>query len=413
MGHIPLELTADRYDGLQTLGKRPLRVILMVEERWIAGAARAMLEFAATAMQHVFPDLPSIRLSVVTFVREPMRLEGNPVADAFVRVGVPVEVIRETGRSPRGAIGELRRVVAQHDPDIILSNSVKSHFLVSAANLARGCTWVAYHHGYTKTSAKTRIYNELDRWSLPRAARVLTVCEAFATHLSRTRGVVRDRISVVPVPVHRFTLAGPDQCVLLRQRMNIPMGDLVVLSVGRLSAEKGHADLLRSLAIVRRKRPSLAFCCVLVGDGPERSRLLKLSQELGLKSVIRFAGYHNDVIPFYSIADAFVLPSHSEGCPIALLEAMAAGLPAVATAVGGVPEFVTHNEDALLVRSRDSQAMADTIVTVLESDSLRKQLSSRAPDVALRHDVVDYTRRLISCFEQVLQRESPSVGAKS
>jgi glycosyltransferase involved in cell wall biosynthesis len=382
--------------------------LLIVEERFIAGAAKAMLEFARAARTGL-PAHRRIDLSVATFVRDATGRE-NPVLDAFLQAGIPVDVVQESGRYRANSIAGLRRVVAARQPHIVLSNSVKSHFVTRLANLARSCRWIAYHHGYTRTSARTLVYNQLDRWSLRGAARVITVCNAFVSDL-RMRGVAANRISVVPVPVNPFPLSAPEVCRALRDRLRIPDSAFVLLSVGRLSAEKGQADLVRALAVIRRLRPPLEFRCVFVGDGPQRSRLEKLARELAVGDAASFDGYQNNVVSYYSIADAFVLPSHSEGCPNVLLEAMAAGLPIVATAVGGVPEFATHEHDALLVGSRDPHAIALAVLRLMDNDALRKRLSSSAGDVAQRHRPLDYLRNLTLCFEQTLELEPLAVGA--
>jgi glycosyltransferase involved in cell wall biosynthesis len=121
--------------------------------------------------------------------------------------------------------------------------------------------------------------------------------------------------------------------------------------------------------------------------------------------MVSLAGYQDDVAAYYSIANTFVLPSHSEGCPNVLLEAMAAGLPVIATLVGGVPEFVNDHEDALLVHARQPEALARSIVRVLESEPLRERLAAAAVDVVRRHRPADYLRKLTGCFEQALDLE--------
>jgi glycosyltransferase involved in cell wall biosynthesis len=113
----------------------------------------------------------------------------------------------------------------------------------------------------------------------------------------------------------------------------------VIVSIGRLSREKGHDDLVHAIAGVREMDPGLKFKVLLVGDGPEREHLEATVADLRLSNEILFVGHVSDVAPFYSIADVMALPSHSEGSPNVLLEAMAAGIPSVATEVGGVPEI--------------------------------------------------------------------------
>jgi glycosyltransferase involved in cell wall biosynthesis len=122
----------------------------------------------------------------------------------------------------------------------------------------------------------------------------------------------------------------------------------------------------------------LKFKAVVVGDGPERAGLEAEAASLGLHGRVVFAGHADDVRPFYAAADCMALPSHSEGSPLALLEAMAAGLPVVGTAVGGVPEVATDGETALLVPARDPRAFASALARLLSDETLARSLAARA-----------------------------------
>ena len=140
-----------------------------------------------------------------------------------------------------------------------------------------------------------------------------------------------------------------------------------MLSVGRLSKEKGQDGLLRAFATVEAEPKRL----LLLGDGPELEPLRALACELKIQNAVSFPGLQSNVRPYYELADVFVLSSHSEGSPNVLLEAMDAGVPVVATAVGGVPELVTNEVDALLVPDRDVAALAKAITRVLGDEALR------------------------------------------
>src|SRR5262249_45368506 len=223
--------------------------------------------------------------------------------------------------------------------------------------------WVAFHHGYTHTDLKMRAYNKLDRWSLPRANRVITVSEAFAAQLQRM-GVKPERLRVVHNSVRAEEFRGAS-IQAGRISPGIMPGERVILAVGRLSREKGHAVLIRAFSGLLRHDHRLRAKLVLVGDGPERRRLQRAAVSFGVEDCVVFTGQVGDVRPYYKAADVLVLPSYTEGSPNVLLEAMAAGLPVVATAVGGVPEIVTDGESALLTPPGDSQRMAAAMSALL------------------------------------------------
>jgi glycosyltransferase involved in cell wall biosynthesis len=286
-------------------------------------------------------------------------------------------------------------------PDIVQTNNVKSHFLVKLARLHKRHRWIAFHHGYTATDAKVKLYNQLDRWSLPSADRAVAVCGPFRDQLVSI-GVRRERIRVL----HNSAAVqhGPFDSATVRHKFGIPRTAKVLLTVGRLSYEKGHADLLSSLGSLTRTHPDLDWRWLVVGSGPEQTRLEALARSKGLAERIIFAGQQADVLPFYAAADAMVLPSHTEGSPHVVLEAMSAGIPIVATRVGGVPEIL--NQDlAVLVPPGDETAMTDAIADLL-SDSAAAERRAEAARCVLdkRFSHEAYRRELVQLYGEVLRR---------
>jgi glycosyltransferase involved in cell wall biosynthesis len=273
---------------------------------------------------------------------------------------------------------------------------VKSHFLVHRAGVRKNCKWVAFHHGYTSTDLKMRVYNQLDRISLPNADRVLTVCRPFADQLA-ARGVDRARLRVQHMPVRPF-LISPDDPGKLRNELGLPPDAKVILSVGRLSHEKGHCDLISAFALLRERVYDETLCLVLVGDGPERVRLEQQAKDSGAQGQILFTGHRDDAKRFYGIANIFALPSYTEGTPNVLLESMAAGVPIVSTRVGGIPELVNDGENALLVPARLPQAMADALEKLVRSPVLRIELSEAAQSVVRSHSPRTYFEQMREIF---------------
>ncbi len=223
-------------------------------------------------------------------------------------------------------------------------------------------------------------------------------------------GVAAERITVLHNTVKPFVRSADEEVGALRNRLNLPAGEAVILSAGRLSFEKGHRDLVESVAILRQRRPGLPFRVVLAGEGPERNALERLCASLGLSNTVLFVGQQRDLRPYYSLADLLVLPSHSEGSPNVLLEAVAAGIPVVATAVGGVPEIVANESSALLVEKRDTRAMARAIERLLENPAWGRTLAGAAKDVvARRHRPNAYHRTIVGLYQEMLlsRRRSP------
>ena len=399
-----------------------IKLLSVIEATTVTGPAKNLLGFSRLARSPELSaaGLPRVEVSVATFHRAGRGdgARGGPEApNAFVAAaraaGLEVEVIRERFRFDPRAAGELRRVVARRAPDIVQTHMVKSHFLARLAGVGRGRHWVAYHHGYTTTDLKMRAYNRLNRWSLPAAERVITVCGPFAERLVR-EGVRPERISVRHNSVVAPPPAGEAERRELRERFGASDPARVVLAVGRLSREKGHADLVRSFAALRGLHPGLNVRLVIVGEGPERERVEAEAGAAGVLGHVVFAGHTSNVRPYYAAADVLALPSHSEGSPNVLLEAMAAGLPVVATAVGGVPEIATDGEDALLVPAHDAAAFAAALGRVLTDGALADRLGRAAAARAVAEFSPEaYARGLVEIYQQLLAGQAPRAATQT
>jgi len=203
---------------------------------------------------------------------------------------------------------------------------------------------------------------------------VLTVSQASIRQL-KSKGVLSEKIKVIHNAVPQgFGCVGGRELSGLRASLGLRDEQKVILSVGRLSKEKDHLTLIDALSFLPgQQRPSL----LIVGEGPEQKAIMDRVRALGLLDRVIMLGQKEYIEPFYAIADVVVISSHSEGSPNVLLEALAAGVPVVATAVGGIPEMVTDGEDAILVEDGDAKKMAACIDRVLRTTNLAQSLVSR------------------------------------
>jgi glycosyltransferase involved in cell wall biosynthesis len=159
---------------------------------------------------------------------------------------------------------------------------------------------------------------------------------------------------------------------------------LILLSTGRLIFNKGQGHLLEAMAALRRR--GLAFRLVLVGEGPLEGRLRRQAERLGLGDTVQFAGYRQDMPALLRAADVFVRPSLSEGMSLAVLEAMAAGLPVVATDVSGTRELLQNGAGGLIVPPGSPPALADALARLAADAGLRRRLGEAARARALAYD---------------------------
>lgn len=400
---IGLKHSEDVAEEMDT--SRVIRVLTLLEATSINGTAKAVLQFAYEAAK-AHPGRREVELTIANFVRRDQPASGA-LSEAVKEAGLELRQIRERYAFDSAVLPQIRSLAQLAAADLIWSNSIKSHFLVRLSGVNRQRKWVAFHHGYTTTDFKVRCYNELDRWSLRAADRVITVCEPFADDLAK-RGVGRARIRIQHMSIRPFRI-DPNDCAKLRAQLSLTQEDRIVLSIGRLSREKGHVDLIRAFRRLHPSGDNLKL--ILVGDGPERLPLEKVSRELGLGASVIFVGQRDDAKTFYGIADAFVLPSYSEGSPNVLLEAMAARVPVVATNVGGVPELAQNGVDAILVAARDDEALAGAILKVLADAGLRESVTANALRVVIQHSPEAYYESLVGIFEETLNNTGDQITA--
>ncbi len=195
----------------------------------------------------------------------------------------------------------------------------------------------------------------------------------------------------------------------MRARLGLAEHEQVVLAVGRLSREKAHIDLIEAFKQLSETNPELSAKLIIVGEGPERKNLEIAAHSLGISERVILAGHVSNVQPYYAIANVLANVSHSEGSPYVLLEAMAAGVPIAATAIGGVPEILKDEESALLVAQRDTPAMAAAIGRVLCDARLAFSLTTNASTlVTTRFSPETYVRSLIDVYRELLSIRAES-----
>jgi glycosyltransferase involved in cell wall biosynthesis len=223
-----------------------------------------------------------------------------------------------------------------------------------------------------------------NRLLLRRRDRVVGVGEAVRRALIDNEGINADRVAVIPngIDLARFGDHGCDR-LAVRREIGVGTDDLVILQVARLDYLKDHATALRALARVAGRRQNARL--VLVGEGPELGKIRDLIRDSGLEANVLLLGLRKDVPRLLAAADLFLLTSISEGIPLTLIEAMAAGLPVVSTRVGGVGEVVEEGVTGLLAASGDDEGLADGVLRLAADPVLRQHLGMRGRERARTH----------------------------
>jgi glycosyltransferase involved in cell wall biosynthesis len=209
-----------------------------------------------------------------------------------------------------------------------------------------------------------------NRLLLSRRDRVVGVGEAVRQALIQNEGIPAERVGVIynGINLAPFANGAPDR-LALRKEIGVGLQDLVIFQVARLDYLKDHATAIRALERVACQLPSVRL--VLVGVGPELTAIREQVHRRGLDSFVRFLGLRTDVARLLRAGDLFLLTSISEGIPLTLIEAMAAGLPVVSTRVGGVPEVIEDGRTGLLAPAGDDALLAEKILELANKPALR------------------------------------------
>jgi glycosyltransferase involved in cell wall biosynthesis len=338
--------------------KSPVRIAFCITDLDPGGAERAMVRLVK--------GLDRSRWEPAVFC-----LAGRgDLADELQSARITVECLGARHWSNIGAVLRLARGLHRFQPAVVQTFLFHANLAGrTAARLAGVGKVVA---GIRVAEKRSRVPLWLDRWTNRLVAKNVCVSQAVANFSISHAGIPSEKVVVIPngVDVRRFAEARPADL----QPFGIPPESPVLLTVGRLDPQKGLADLIEAAAIVAPKFPAAHF--LLVGEGPERGAIERLIREKGLADRVHLAGWRPDVPELLAAGSVLILPSHWEGMPNVILEAMAAGLPVAATQVEGTSELVVEGQTGFLVPVKSPQALADAISKMLAVPAFAKALGA-------------------------------------
>lgn len=319
---------------------QPVRVVHLVNTLEIGGLERVVLDLVRCRTRDVY----SMRVICVD--------NAGVLRPQFENLGVPVETIGTEGSVPR-RIFRLARRLRQLRPHVVHTHNPKAHLHGSLASRLAGVPLVV-HTKHGRGYADRPLFAAFSRLASRWTAEFIAVSEDAALIAHELEGVPTGKLRVIHngIDTDRFAIRDARPAYAERR----------AVTVSRLDLVKDQATLLRAMRRAVDQAPE--FQLDIVGDGPTKAELVRLRQDLGLTEHVRFHGYREDVGRFLRAADFFVLSSISEGVSLALLEAMACGLPAVATDVGGNREVVMPGETGYLVPARSPDLLAKMMLRI-------------------------------------------------
>jgi glycosyltransferase involved in cell wall biosynthesis len=366
--------------------QRPIRVTTMVDSLLAGGAERVAVELACALDRERFE-------SHVLVTRD-----DGPLREVLEREGVPFTILGRTDAL------DLRpwRVAHRHlveDADVLHSHKFGSNAWGALLARTARVPLVVHEHNFSQEPSRSRRIIDR-RWIASRARRVLCVSESVAD-IERACGVPDRLIELVPNGV-RLDDAWPRGAA--RAELGLSHASFTVGIVGRLRPEKAHEVLLEAIASLAITQGRDVRLCI-VGDGPRSAELQLLAGKLGIAGRVTWAGERRDAATLANAFDAGVICSHWEGLPLAALESMAAGVPLVASAVGGLPTLLDGGA-GLLVPPADPAELASAIAQLMDDDGRRAKVAAAGHRrVAERYSFDGMVRRVQDIYVDVLASE--------
>lgn len=295
---------------------------------------------------------------------------GGPLQEKIEELGVPVYILGKRNKLDFTILFRLASLLKIKKIDLV-------HTWMFTANMWGRLAAILAHTPSIIASERTVAFekdtcrNVVDKI----LARVTALIIANSNGVKRSclkRGLPSEKLKVIPNSCDLEIFGQREDSGKIKRELGIKDGSLLVGSIGVLRPEKGHRFLVHSIPAVLNIFPEAIF--ILVGDGPQREELEELSVKLGIPQKVNFLGQRRDVPDILSCLNVFVLPSLYEGLPNAVLEAMACGLPVVATDVEGTNEVVVDGETGILVSPKDPERLAEAIISLLKNKELARQM---------------------------------------
>jgi glycosyltransferase involved in cell wall biosynthesis len=301
------------------------------------------------------------------------------------------------GRVDLRAVRAIREHILSQQIDLVHTHDYKADLYgYLAARRARRPVFATCHLWFT-TSLQDRFYGGIDRFVLRYFDGVIGVSPPIGSTL-RKAWVPQRKVTVIANGIDFSPFLGVEDTGSRRESGSA----FTVGIVGRLVRQKGHPILFAAARGILEKFPAAKF--VVIGEGPDRKQLEDLAQELGIAGSVHFAGYCDDMATAYAGLDLMVMPSLDEGLPMTLLEAMAAKRAVIASAVGAVPDVISHGQNGLLVEPGNVEDLQQAMLLLLNDAPLRHRMGENARESVSRFSSDLMARNYLDFYQRMGHR---------
>ena len=374
-------------------GPRPIRLLLVVDSLEMGGAERQVVDLAVALRRNGYGVMVACSVA-------------GDLSGALEKAGVPVRPLLERLAKRRLSptyTWRLRQLLRKERFDLVHAHIYASVVAAAIATLGTDVPLVITEH--TEASWQDWRARWVSRWVYRRAEHVIAVSTPIRRRLIERDSVHPDLITIIPNAV----VPAPEPPADAQLPAELRERPLVGV-VARLQPEKGVANFLKAAARVAPQFPEAHF--VVAGDGPLRQELAALAEDLGLGKRVHFLGFRSDASALMKSLDVLVVPSLTEGSPLVILEAMAAGVPVVASAVGGIPDQIRHDKEGLLVSPGDTDALGDALLALLRDPDRARRLGEAGRRRATsRFSHATMVRQIEDVYRDVLGHPAARSGA--
>jgi glycosyltransferase involved in cell wall biosynthesis len=333
--------------------------------------------------------------------------QGNHFAKVLTQMGIPVDLVPVKYLRDLTAIPRLVRYLRTHRTTLVHTQLEFSNTLGNIAAKLLQLPSLCTLHTIDEPARGTKAYRRLKvmLWSLRYFCdRVITVSDELRKHhLAGSKAAPGSVITLYNgIDQSPFRKLDPEKRTAVREELGIPLAAPLMLTVAVLREPKGIQYMLEAMPIILQAIPEAYY--LIVGDGNYRSALEQISDNLNISSRVIFAGYREDIPGLLSTSNVFVLPTLTEALPTVLAEAMATGLPIIASAVGGIPEMVDDQINGILLPPKDPRKLATACIRVLTNCREAQEMGIKGQVIAAtKFDIQEQARHLGLVYQELLQ----------